>query len=129
MTKDFQFALNKFDNNKIWNDTLLSDPKFPVVHARGGWRNMEPENQGAQESWKASLGNLGREIKRRFSDELHWRFANLKNFSWMTLIHPSKFDKGKKMSSKDQRALIKELQYIYPFAVSDITEAEYNHHV
>eukprot|EP00794_Sanderia_malayensis_P008363 gene8363-9261_t len=61
-----------------------------------------------------------------FGDQLSWRFSNLAKFRWMDLIHPAKFDEGKKASSQEQRSLIEKLLQLYPFAVSDVTATEYN---
>ncbi len=70
--------------------------------------------------------SLGKEIAKKFSDELTWRFANFDKFKWMDLVHPSKFEQCKDARVKDQSLLIEELQRLYPFAVSDIIETENN---
>ena len=44
----------------------------------------------------------------------------------MNLVHPSKFSERKAATVWEQRALIKELRKIYPFAVDDTTATEYN---
>eukprot|EP00794_Sanderia_malayensis_P008392 gene8392-9293_t len=100
MLEDFQLVLLDFGFDKIWADTLLADPEIPVIRARRGWRNMEPENKGTHESWKDSLVCLGKEIAEKLSEELTWRFANLPKFKWMDLIHPTKFEERRKASTK-----------------------------
>lgn len=126
MLEDFQLVLSNLGYDQIWEDTLEADPEMPVVRSRGAWRNMEPENSGTRDSWKEALFNLGKEIAKKFSDELTWQFANFEKFKWMDLVHPSKFEQRKDASAKDQRLLIEELQKLHPFAVSDIIETENN---
>eukprot|EP00794_Sanderia_malayensis_P013445 gene13445-14827_t len=126
MLGDLKAVLGNFNFNQIWGDTLLADPAFPVIRERGGWRNMEQQRDGTQESWKQSLINLGSQITNMFGDQLSWRFSNLAKFRWMDLIHPAKFDERKKASSQEQRSLIEKLLQLYPFAVSDATATEYN---
>ena len=126
MLEDFQRFLRSFNFVQVWEATLQADPDFPVIRARGGWRGMEQEKDGSQESWKESLTNLGKDIIAKFSEQLSWRFENLSRFEWMNLIHPTKFEERKRATSREQRALIEAVHRLYPFAVSDVTATEYN---
>eukprot|EP00794_Sanderia_malayensis_P008315 gene8315-9201_t len=74
MLEDFQLVLLDFGFDKKWADTLVADPEIPVIRARRGWRNMEPENKGTHKSRKDSLVCLGKEIAEKLSEELMWRF-------------------------------------------------------
>ena len=126
MLDDFLAALAVFDYDQIWKDALLADPAMPAVRTRDGWRNMEPANNGSSESWKASLQSLGEEITGKFSEQLMWRFSNLAKFKWMELIHPTKFEERRKATVRQQRALINDVQELYPFVVKDVLATEYN---
>ena len=66
MLDDFKGVLESFDFMHVWEDTLQADPAFPVVRARGGWRGMEREKDGSEESWKDSMMILGRNICTKF---------------------------------------------------------------
>ena len=126
MIDDFQRLLNDFNLDRIWEDTIQADPAFPVMRERSGWRGIESGNDGSQESWKDSLKDLALTITTKFSEQLSWRFENLKKFRWMDLIHPTKFSQRRKATANEQRALIAELHQLYPFAVNDGTITENN---
>ena len=101
MLNDFQTALNHFDFNQIWEDSILLDPIIPTVRARVVWRNMEPAINGT-ENWKISLAELGREIVTMFLAQIGWRFSNLDKFKWVNLVHPTKFSERKFATSSEQ---------------------------
>ncbi len=44
----------------------------------------------------------------------------------MELIHPSKFEQRRKVTSAQQRSMLNELKMLYPFAVQDIIATENN---
>ena len=125
MLNDFHTALNDFDFNQIWEDSMQLDPIIPTVRARVGWRNMEAAINGP-ENWKISLVELGKEIVTMFLSQLAWRFLNLEKFKWINLVHPTKFFERKFATSSEQRALLAELRQLYPFAVTDPVATEYN---
>eukprot|EP00112_Aurelia_sp_Birch-Aquarium-sp1_P016924 Seg3879.4 transcript_id=Seg3879.4/GoldUCD/mRNA.D3Y31 product="hypothetical protein" protein_id=Seg3879.4/GoldUCD/D3Y31 len=97
---------------------------FPVMPGRSGRRGIENGNDGSQESCKVSLREPALTITAKFSDQLSWRFENLKESRWMDLIHPTKFSQRRKATANEQRALIAELRQLYPFAVIDGTITE-----
>ncbi len=55
-----------------------------------------------------------------FSNQVSWRFQNLEKLGWIELVHPAKFEERRKATSQDQKALIRCVQDLYPFAVADI---------
>ena len=69
---------------------------------------------------------LGRNICTKFLEQLSWRFSNLPQFEWMSLIHPTEFEERNRASAGEQRELIERPRRLYPFAVTDVTATEYN---
>ena len=126
MLIDFQRTLSRFDYHQIWEDTILGDPEFPVVRARGGWRGLEQGIDGSQEKRKTSLETVARSVTEKFSEQVTCRFANLDKFKWMELIHPTKFESRKKATATQQRALIGDVKKMYPFVVSNVAATEHN---
>ena len=126
MLDDFQEMLHRFDLDQVWEDALASDATMPVVRARKGWRGGQQGVDGLPESWKQSLTTVATTVLVKFSEQLQWRFQNLKKFKWMNLIHPAKFDEQKNALLRDQRILIHELSQLYPFVVLDMIALENN---
>ena len=129
MLDDFQKTLRDFDFESIWKDTLLVDPDFPAVRTKEGWRQLEQGIDGSHDNWRLSLEDVAKQVINAFLEQICWRFENVKNFKWMDLIHPSKFEERKQASSTQQRELINDLQKLYPFAVPDVIATENNLHV
>ena len=126
MLEDFQRVLCTFDLNEIWEDALAMDPTLPVVRSREGWRGVQEGLDGSATSWKLSLETVSKTVMQKFSEQLQWRFENVKNFKWMSLVHPAKFEDRKKGLLCDKKVLISELLKLYPFAVHDQTALENN---
>ena len=126
MLNDFQRTLSRFDYHQVWEDSVLEDPEFPAVRARGGWRGLGQEIDGSQESWKMSLETVAKTVTAKFSEQLAWRFANLEKFKWMELVYPTKFESRKKATAAQQRALIGDVKKLYPFAVQNVSATEHN---
>ena len=119
MLEDFQSILQALDLNQIWEDTLGIDPDVPAIRNRRGWRGIEGGIDGSAESWKQILFETARKVASKFSEQISWRFQNLKRFNWIKLIHPSEFEARKNASAQEQRELIKELRALYPTAIPD----------
>ena len=119
MLEDFQSILQALDFNQIWKDTLGLDPNVPAIRNRRGWRGIEGGIDGSAESWKQILFETARKVASKFSEQISWRFQNLKRFNWIKPIHPSEFEARKNASAQEQRELIKELRALYPTAVPD----------
>eukprot|EP00794_Sanderia_malayensis_P001780 gene1781-1984_t len=90
MLEDFQAFLLNLDSNQVLEDAMILDPEIPSVRQRNGWRGVESAIDSS-ESWKQKLIAISTEVTQKFTDQLLWRFSNLKKFEWMDLIHPSKF--------------------------------------
>ena len=41
----------------------------------------------------------GEGVTEKFSEQLTWKFANLKKFKWMELVHPTKLESRKKAAA------------------------------
>ena len=126
MLNDFQRFLASIDFDVIWNETLETDPYFPVTRATTGWRRMEQEGNGSQQSWKHTLSIVAGKICSEFSNQVSWRFQNIDKFKWMDIIHPSKFTENRKLPSKDIKVMIREFMNLYPFALDDVSSIENN---
>ena len=107
-------------------ETLEADPNFPITRARAGWTGTESANNGSQESWKQTLCIVQERICTEFSEQISWRFQNLEKFKWMDLVHPSKFTQSRKLPSNEVKLMLREVMYLYPFALDDINSAENN---
>eukprot|EP00794_Sanderia_malayensis_P021001 gene21001-23052_t len=99
---------------------------LPVVRTRGGWRGVEHSADGSSDSWKTFLVNVASTVAKTYSEQLQWRFENVKKFKWVDLVHPARFSQRKSASSGDQRALISKLSEVYPFVVPDPMALEHN---
>ena len=69
---------------------------------------------------------LVRNISTTFLEQLSWRFSNLPQFEWTSLIHPTKFEERNRATAGEQRELIERVRRLYPFVVTDVTATEYN---
>eukprot|EP00794_Sanderia_malayensis_P008582 gene8582-9499_t len=125
MLEDFQAFLLNLDSNQVWEDTMILDPEIPSVCQQNGWRGIESAIDSS-ESWKQKLIAISTEVTQQFTDQLLWRFSNLKKLEWMDLIHPSKFAERRAVSQAKQKDLINDLKNLYPFVVSDPLALEHN---
>eukprot|EP00794_Sanderia_malayensis_P010654 gene10654-11784_t len=108
----------------IWT-VILCGPEIPSVRQRNGWREVESAIVFS-ESWKQKLIAISTEVTQKFTDQLLWRFSNLKKFELMDFIHPSKFAERRAVSQAKQKGLIHDLKNLYPFVVSDPLALEHN---
>ena len=109
MLDDFHEVLRTLNYHQIWEDAMALDPVLPVFATRRGWRGVEHFADGSSDSWKTFLVNVAADVTKTFSEQLQWRFENVKKFKWMDLVHPAMFSQRKTASSGDQRALISKL--------------------
>ena len=126
MLDDFHEVLRTLNYHQIWEDAMALDPVLPVFPTRRGWRGVEHSADGSSDSWKTFLVNVAADVTETFSEQLQWRFENVKKFKWMDLVHPAMFSQRKTASSGDQRALISKLSEAYPFVVPDPIALEHN---
>ena len=126
MLDDFHEVLRTLNYHQIWEDAMALDPVLQVFPTRRGWRGVEHSADGSSDSWKTFLVNVAADVTKTFSEQLQWRFENVKKFKWMDLVHPAMFSQRKTASSGDQRALISKLSEAYPFVVPDPIALEHN---
>ena len=105
---------------------MALDPVLPVFPTSRGRRGVEHSADGSSDSWKTFLVNVAADVTKTFSEQLQWRFENVKKFKWMDLVHPAMFSQRKTASSGDQRALISKLSEAYPFVVPYPIALEHN---
>ena len=65
-------------------------------------------------------------VIKEFSYQLQWRFEIFGKFQWMSLVHPLKFDERRRTSPEEQRASIKNIKELYPFAFPDQVALKHN---
>ena len=102
MLDDLLSNFRSFDFNRIWADAVTADPTMPCVRARDGWRGVEDEVDGSPDSWKRSLTAVAKNVIIMFSENIQWRFKNLKKFIWIQLVHPAKFEDRKMPPNKSK---------------------------
>ena len=68
---------------------------------RRGWRGVEHSADGSSDSWKTFLVNVAADVTKTFSEQLQWRFENVKKFKWMDLVHSAMFSQINTASSGD----------------------------
>ena len=121
----FQRFLLNLNAIQIWKDALLLDLEMPVFRQRNGWRGVESAID-LPNNWKQNLLSISAEVSQEFLEQMLWRFEHQKQFKWMNLVHPLKFEERKKMPPSKQNEMINQIKELYQFAVHDALAFEHN---